>query len=150
MAFSNKSYASVAAGNWTSPGPITWGRMNMRAWIWIKLEKWLQCVLIWLTGEDGVLRCRPWPAFAFSFDRVRQAMKDACVLSAVISVHNEVTDVCGCLFKYNHLLSPRSWFISNIFFSLWRSYLNWNFKCLLCTVWILCFTASMWPYVLIT
>lgn len=29
-------------------------------------------------------------------------MKDACVLSAVISVHNEVTDLCGCFFKYGH------------------------------------------------
>lgn len=29
-------------------------------------------------------------------------MKDACVLSAVISVHNEVTDLCGCFFKYEH------------------------------------------------
>ncbi len=46
-------------------------------------------------------------------------MKDACVLSAVISVCNEVTDVCVCvcLFKYNHLsFSQELMFISNILF----------------------------------
>lgn len=30
-------------------------------------------------------------------------MEDACVLSAVISVHNEVTDVCEHFFKYDNL-----------------------------------------------